>query len=87
MCIRDREDTVTVELLDYAQETDYGAKVAVKVLDRGIPGKAVYFSDRDLLDLEPGNRLTAQVEFDEAVTVGDEESTYYTCLLYTSRCV
>lgn len=72
------EDTVTVELLDYAQETDYGAKVAVKVLDRGIPGKAVYFSDRDLLDLEPGNRLIARVEFDEAVTVGDEESTYYT---------
>ena len=72
------EDTVTVELLDYAQETDYGAKVTVKVLDRGVPGKAVYFSDRDLLDLEPGNRLTALVEFDEAVTVGEEESTYYT---------
>lgn len=72
------EDTVTVELLDYAQETDYGAKVTVKVLDRGVPGKAVYFSDRHLLDLEPGNRLTALVEFDEAVTVGDEESTYYT---------
>lgn len=72
------EDTVTVELVDYAQETDYGAKVTVKVLDRGIPGKAVYFSGRDLLDLEPGNRLTALVEFDEAVTVGDEESTYYT---------
>ena len=72
------EDTVTVELVDYAQETDYGAKVTVKVLDRGIPGNAVYFSGRDLLDLEPGNRLTALVEFDEAVTVGDEKSTYYT---------
>lgn len=72
------EDTVTVELLDYAQETDYGAKVTVRVLDRGIPGKAVYFSGRDLLDLEPGNRLTVLAEFDEAVTMGSEESTYYT---------
>lgn len=72
------EDTVTVELLDYAQETDYGAKVTVRVLDRGIPGKAVYFSGRDLLDREPGNRLTVLAEFDEAVTMGSEESTYYT---------
>ena len=72
------EDTVTVELLDYAQETDYGAKVTVRVLDRGIPGKAVYFSGRDLLDLEPGNRLTVLAEFDEAATMGEEESTYYT---------
>ena len=72
------EDTVTVELLDYAEETGFGAKAAVRVLDRGIPGKAVYFGGRELLDLEPGTRLTALVEFDEAVTVGDKESTYYT---------
>ena len=72
------EDTVTVELLDYAEETGFGAKAAVRVLDRGIPGKAAYFGGRELLDLEPGTRLTALVEFDEAVTVGDKESTYYT---------
>ena len=72
------EDVVTVELLDYAQETDYGAKATVRVLDWDIPGKAVYFSGWDLLDLEPGNQITAVAEFDEAVTVGDETSTYYT---------
>ena len=72
------EDTVTVELVDYARETDYGAKATVRVLDRDIPGKAVYFSGRELLALEPGNRLTARVEFDEAATMGEEESTYYT---------
>lgn len=72
------EDTVTVELLEYAQETDYGAKVTVRVLDRDIPGKAVYFSGRELLELEPGNRLTARMEFDEAATMGEEKSTYYT---------
>ena len=32
------QDTVEVELLGYAEETSHGAKVTVKILNRGLPG-------------------------------------------------
>lgn len=72
------EDTVTMELLEYPEEKDYGVRCTVRVLDRGLLGRAVYYGDRALLGLEPGTRLTADVRFYSAVTVGGQESTYYT---------
>ena len=72
------EDIVTLELLDYPEEKDYGMRCTVRILDRGIRGKAVYYGDGELLGLEPGSRLTVPVKFYSAVTVGQQESTYYT---------
>ena len=72
------EDTVTMELLEYPEEKDYGARCTVRVLDRGLLGRAVYYGDPSLLELEPGTRLTAAVKFYSAVTVGGQSSTYYT---------
>lgn len=72
------EDTVTMELLEYPEAKDYGVRCTVRVLDRGLPGRAVYYGDADLLGLEPGTRLTAAVKYYSAVTVGGQESTYYT---------
>lgn len=73
-----QEDTVTLELLDYPEERDYGVRCTVRVLDRGLLGKAIYYGDSTLLDLEPGNRLTASIKYYSAVTVGGRASTYYT---------
>lgn len=72
------EDTVTLEVVDYAQEADYGVRCTVRVLERGLMGRAVYYGDQSLLDLEPGNRLTAAVKYYSAVRMSEEESTYYT---------
>lgn len=72
------EDTVTLEVLDYAEKTDYGARCTVRVLDRGLKGRAVCYGDQSLLDLEPGNRLTAAVKYYSAARMSGEESTYYT---------
>ena len=40
------QETVEAELLSYAEETSYGAKVTVKILNRGLPGRAVYYGDK-----------------------------------------
>ena len=60
------QDTVEAELLAYAQETSRGAKVPVKILHRGLPGKAVYYGDSSLLDLAPGAHVTAEALFNSA---------------------
>lgn len=59
-------DTVTLELCDYASQTQYGAKVRVRVLGRGLRGYAVYYGDSALLALEPGERVTDEVSFHSA---------------------
>ena len=60
------QDTVEVELLGYAEETSHGAKVTVKILNRGLPGRAIYYGDAELLDLEPGAHVTAEALFNSA---------------------
>ena len=60
------QDTVEAELLGYAQETSRGAKVPVKILHRGLPGKAVYYGDSSLLELAPGAHVTAEALFNSA---------------------
>ena len=60
------QDTVEAELLGYARETSRGAKVPVKILHRGLPGKAVYYGDSSLLDLAPGAHVTAEALFNSA---------------------
>lgn len=72
------EERVTVELTDYAEPSDYGARAEVRVLDRGLRGKAVYYGDHGLLDLEPGDRLTADVKYNSARTLSGGTSAYFT---------
>ena len=60
------QDTVEVELLGYAEETSRGAKFPVKILHRGLPGKAIYYGDSSLLNLAPGAHVTAEALFNSA---------------------
>lgn len=60
------QESVTVELLGYAEETSYGAKVTARIVDRSLPGKVIYYGDASLLALEPGQRVTAEVLFNSA---------------------
>ena len=43
-------EEVRLELCGYAAETKYGAKATVRVLGRGLHGRAVYYGDAELLD-------------------------------------
>lgn len=60
------EDIAEAELLGYAEATNRGAKVTVRILGRGLPGKAIYYGDDTLLALEPGARVRAAVLFNSA---------------------
>ena len=50
----------------YAVETNYGAKATVRILGRGLRGRAVYYGGFDLLALEPGERMRDTVLFNSA---------------------
>lgn len=69
------ESVAVVEVAGYAEETSYGARCAVRM--DGLWGRAVFYGDRSLLELEPGNRVTAAVKYGSAATLSGEESGYY----------
>ena len=71
-------ETLTLELAGYPTATDYGSRAEVRVLDRGLRGKAVYYGGKELLGLEPGTRLTARVEVRSAATIRETEVTTFT---------
>ena len=50
-------EDVELELCSYAVETNYGAKATVRILGRGLCGRAVYYGGFDLLALEPGEHV------------------------------
>ena len=71
------EGPASMTLLEYAVPTDYGAKVTVK-LD-GFPlGKVVYYGGEDLLDLGPGQTVTAQVKFQDSARLREDTITNFT---------
>ena len=59
-------EDVELELCSYAVETNYGAKATVRILGRGLRGRAVYYGGFDLLALEPGERVRDTVLFNSA---------------------
>ena len=71
-------ETLTLELADYPSATDYGSRAEVRVLDRGLRGKAIYYGGAELLDLTPGTRLTARAEVRSAATIRENEVTAFT---------
>ena len=72
-----RSGTASMALLEYAVPTDHGAKVTVKL--EGYPlGKVVYYGGEDLLDLRPGQTVTAQVKFQDAARLREDTITNFT---------
>lgn len=72
-----REGAASMTLLEYAVPTDYGAKTTVKL--NGYPlGKVVYYGGEDLLDLRPGQTVTAQVKFQDAARLREDTITNFT---------
>ena len=70
------EDWVSMELTGYPEETGYGARCQVRL--PGTAGRAVYYGGRELLGLEPGDRIGDTVTFYSAALLSGEESAYFT---------
>lgn len=56
--------------------TDYGARVTVRL--EGYRGKVTYYGTEALLDLDPGQTITADVRFQNAARIRDSELTTFT---------
>ena len=70
------ERSVTMTLCGYPTPTSYGAKVTVKL--EGLPGKAVYYGEASLLDLQPGQTVEDLVSLQSAARIRDEDITTFT---------
>ena len=71
-------ETLTLELADYPIETEYGSRAEVRILGRGLHGKAVYYGDRELLALSPGARVRGVTEARSAARIRDTEVSTFT---------
>lgn len=71
------ESTFSGTVLDYAQESSYGARVELS-LD-GYPGaKAYYYGSAELLSLEPGQKLSGTARWQDAGRIRESEITTFT---------
>ena len=66
-----RTETITATLCGYAAESDFGARATVRL--EGLPGRAVFYGGRELLDLVPGQTVTGQAHLQDAARVRDED--------------
>lgn len=71
-----RTERVTATLCGYAAESDFGARVTVRL--EGVPGRAALYAGRELLDLVPGQTVTGQVRLSDAARIRDEDVTTFT---------
>ena len=71
-------ETLTLEVCDFAVPTDYGAKVEVRILERGLRGSAVYYGKENLLTVIPGQRISVNVYCNDAATVRETDITTFT---------
>lgn len=71
-------ETLKLELCDYAVPTDYGAKAEVRILERGLRGKAVYYGKDALLSKRPGQRLCVEVFCNDAARINENDVTTFT---------
>ena len=69
--------TVSMTLCDYPVETDWGARVTVRIPGFS-RGKAVYYGERSLLDLAPGQTVQDEVSFQDASRIRDDDITAFT---------
>lgn len=70
------EDLVELELADYPEIASYGARCVVRV--PGVRGRAMYYGGYDLMNLKPGDRITAVAKYYSAARLGGGDSSYYT---------
>ncbi len=63
-------------LCGYASETDFGARAEVRL--EGVPGKAVLYAGRELLELVPGQTVSGQARFSDAARIRDEDISAFT---------
>ena len=68
---------VRMEACSYAIPTSYGAKVTVK-LNSFTGGKAVYYGNKDLLTIRPGQSIQDLVHFESALRIKDDDVTTFT---------
>lgn len=64
-----KTETMVLELADYPTATQYGCRAEVRIQERGLRGKAIYYGDAALLDLEPGMHITGRVEARSAANI------------------
>ena len=62
---------------DWPRETDYGAKVTVR-LTNGWGAKAVYYGDESLLSLAPGNRIAGTARWQNAGHIRENDIATFT---------
>lgn len=74
--LAERTETAAATLCGYAEETDFGARAAVRL--EGVPGKAMLYGGRELLDLVPGQTVTGRLRFRDAARIRDEDVTAFT---------
>lgn len=72
----DHSGGFTATLCDYASESDFGARVLLR-LD-GVPGKVMFYGGDELLDLVPGQTVTGRARFRSAARIRDEDITTFT---------
>ncbi len=73
--LTDAKLILELELTDYPEEAAGGARCEAEVA--GLRGRVLFYGDRSLLPLEPGNRILAQAKCYSAATLSGEESSYY----------
>lgn len=77
--ITEKYEQLSMTVLDYAVETDYGAKVTVRPEVEGLHGvKIVYYGDWALLELLPGSVIIDDVKLSSSARIRDDDITTFT---------
>ena len=71
-----RTGEFTATLCGCASESDFGARVTVRL--EGVPGKAMLYGGRELLELVPGQAVSGQARFSDAAHIRDEDIATFT---------
>ena len=71
------EGVVSMTLCDYAESTAYGARAVVR-LEGVSSGRAMFYGDFSLLDLEPGQTVSTRARFESAARIRDTDVTSFT---------
>ena len=73
----EQELPFSATVCDYPAESQYGAKVTVK-LDGYRHAKAVYYGDETVLNLVPGNTISGIAKWNDAANIRETELTVFT---------